>query len=89
MTKLYNAASAAGRNDMDMLIVGTTTNRAPPFCANCTCSGRDPETNKPICHGCDDCARPKVWETLSVAQVRQHPATLVATVLLLNECCPC
>ena len=60
---------------MDMLIVGTVTNLATPFCANCTCTGRDPGTNKPICTGCDGCARPKVWSTLSVAQVIEQLST--------------
>jgi hypothetical protein len=40
-------------HSMDMLIVGTRTNLEPPFCANCTCSRRDPETGKKICTGCE------------------------------------
>ena len=55
-------------NDMDMLIVGTTTNLAPPFCKNCSC--RPGPARKPICTGCDGCARPKVWDALTVEESR-------------------
>ena len=69
-----------------MLIIGTKTNLAPPFCANCTCSGRDPETNKPICQGCDDCARPMHWTELDIAQSRAQMSmwTILKSPLLIS-----
>lgn len=54
---------------MDMLIIGTQTNLAPPFCANCSCHGGG-AGKPPICTGCDSCARPMHWSPLSVSQSR-------------------
>ena len=73
-------------NDMDMLIVGTTTNTEPPFCTNCTCTVKDPITHKRTCTGCDGCARPKVWAELSVAQCRAHMSmwTILKSPLLAS-----
>ena len=71
----------------DMLIIGTRTNLAPPFCANCTCGpGRDPETGRPICTGCDGCARPKVWKELNLGQCRAHMSmwTILKSPLLAS-----
>jgi alpha-galactosidase len=73
-------------NDMDMLIIGTTTNTAPPFCANCTCAGHDPETGKPICTGCDGCARAKHWTELTLPQCRAQMSmwTILKSPLLAS-----
>ena len=54
---------------MDMLIIGTTTNLKPPFCANCSCYRPEPNA-KPVCTGCDGCARPSHWAGMTLGQSR-------------------
>ena len=78
---------------MDMLIIGTTTNLKPPFCSNCSCYRPDPRA-KPVCTGCDGCARPSHWAGMTLGQSRaqlsmwsilKSPLLASADLLAVNQ----